>query len=151
MRTRGFTLLELLTVTAIIAIVLGLASLSFRGGESRQLREEGERLAALIRLAGDESALDGRTLALSFNEHGYSFARRNLDGEWVSVADDELLRARTFGAEVKILALSLTGKRLLFAPSGEPPIFSVTLGGDGASVTVTGDADGTLAVSSPDA
>ena len=78
---RGFTLLELLVVTALIAIVLGLASLSLRGAEARQLREEAQRLAALVQLASDASALDGRVLALSFSERNYEFLRRDRTGE----------------------------------------------------------------------
>jgi general secretion pathway protein H len=148
---RGFTLFELLTVTALIAIVLALSSLSFRGTEARQLREEGERLAALIRLAGDESALDGRTLALTFSERGYAFSRRGLDGSWVQIVDDEVFRPRTLGGDVKVLSLSLDGKRLLFSPSGEAPVFAVTLGREGSAVTVSGEADGSLSVSSRDA
>ena len=49
--TAGFTLIELLLTLAILGIAAGVVSLSLRGDEARKLREEGDRLAALFRMA----------------------------------------------------------------------------------------------------
>lgn len=47
-RSRGFTLLELMLVVALLAVVVGMASLALRDGNANKLEEEGTRLAALF-------------------------------------------------------------------------------------------------------
>ena len=81
MRHRGFTLIELLLTVAIIGIAAGIVTLSVRGSEMRKLTEEGDRLAALFRMAASEARVGGR--AAPFNDrkqftlegHGFRFPR----------------------------------------------------------------------------
>lgn len=47
-RSRGFTLLELILVIAIVALASGLTALALRDGESTRLEREAGRLAALL-------------------------------------------------------------------------------------------------------
>jgi len=47
-RARGFTLMELMLVIALLAVVTGMATLSMRDGNASRLEEEGERLSALL-------------------------------------------------------------------------------------------------------
>lgn len=47
-RARGFTLLELMLVVALIAIVVGMTTLALRDGNANRLEEEGGRLVALF-------------------------------------------------------------------------------------------------------
>jgi general secretion pathway protein H len=47
-RQRGFTLLELMLVIALMAVVVGMATLSLRDHDATQLEEEGARLSALL-------------------------------------------------------------------------------------------------------
>jgi len=56
---RGFTLLELLVVLMIIAISVGVVSLSMRDGSATQLEREGARLSALLEMARAESRVTG--------------------------------------------------------------------------------------------
>ena len=56
---RGFTLLELLLVLAIVAITAGVASLALRDSNSTQLEREAVRLAALLEMARAESRVTG--------------------------------------------------------------------------------------------
>lgn len=58
-RPRGFTLVELLIVIAVVAIGLGLVALALPDGERARLDEEAERLAALIETARAESRVSG--------------------------------------------------------------------------------------------
>jgi general secretion pathway protein H len=51
-RHRGFTLVELLVVVALIAIASGLASLALRDPAASQLEQEASRLAALLESGG---------------------------------------------------------------------------------------------------
>ncbi len=57
--TRGFTLVELLIVIAIVAVGIGLVALALPDGERARLDEEAERLAALIETARAESRVSG--------------------------------------------------------------------------------------------
>lgn len=70
---RGFTLLELLVVVAILGIVAGAASLTFAPVEARRVDEESERLAALFRLAQDEARITAREITWRADASGYRF------------------------------------------------------------------------------
>jgi general secretion pathway protein H len=56
---RGFTLVELLIVVALIAIAVGITSLSLRDPAASQLEREAVRLAALLEGARAESRASG--------------------------------------------------------------------------------------------
>ena len=56
---RGFTLIELMLVVAIIAIATGLASLALRDPAASRLEREGVRLAALLEAARSEARAGG--------------------------------------------------------------------------------------------
>ena len=99
MRPRGFTLIELLLTIAIIGITAGIVSLSVRGAESRKLTEEGDRLAALFRMAASEARVGGRTLVWEANLAGYSF--RPLVADSTYDLREELARSRTWGVDVR--------------------------------------------------
>ena len=89
-RAGGFTLLEVLVVMIIIGVVVSFAVLSINT-DDKSLDEESQRLQALIKLAGQESVLQSKELALQFDEDGYEFLA--FDGkQWQPVADDEILR-----------------------------------------------------------
>lgn len=73
-RLRGFTLLELVVVTAIIAIVLAMVVPQLSaGGRWRDLNREADSLAARIRVAQDVAMLEGREFGIAFTEDGYRF------------------------------------------------------------------------------
>jgi len=58
-RQRGFTLLELLVVLAIVAISVGAISLALRDSNATALERDGVRLAALLEMARAESRVTG--------------------------------------------------------------------------------------------
>ena len=62
-RSRGFTLLELLVVLVIISIGISTVVIALQPDTRGMVSEEGERLALLLGLASEESALGGTTLA----------------------------------------------------------------------------------------
>lgn len=115
---RGFTLLELLLVVALIGIATGLVALSVSGGE-RSLREESERLAALFHMAQSEARVSGRTLVWEADLSGYSF--HLLGSE--EVLREELSRKRTWPFAVE----RVSPARVLFArePLREPEILDL--------------------------
>ena len=71
-KARGFTLMEILVVLAVIALLTGLAVLS-AGTTGSPVTREARRLAASLQLAADESRLQGRVLGLRFSEAGYGY------------------------------------------------------------------------------
>ena len=70
---RGFTLLELLVVVAIMAIATAGVSLSLRDGASTRLEREGERLAALLEAARAQSRASGVPVRWSLQGNGFRF------------------------------------------------------------------------------
>jgi general secretion pathway protein H len=75
---KGFTLLEIIIVTIIISILFTFAIISIGdGGQSQVLKQETQRLMALIRLAHEEAIMQAKEMGVSINEyaqvHGYTF------------------------------------------------------------------------------
>ncbi|GAA4502586.1 type II secretion system minor pseudopilin GspH [Pseudaeromonas paramecii] len=79
-RQTGFTLIEIMLVVVILGCAVGIAILSLPGmgsqGKVQDLRSESERLLATVQLAAEQSVLEGRTLGLRVDEHGYQFLIR---------------------------------------------------------------------------
>ncbi len=99
MRVRGFTLIELLLTVAIIGVAASIVSLSVRGAESRKLAEEGDRLAALFRMASSEARVGGRSLVWEADLSGYRF--RPLVADNTFTLREELARERPWGVELR--------------------------------------------------
>src|SRR5438105_5692126 len=59
LRSRGFTLVELIVVIALIAIASGLASLALRDPTANRLEQEAARLSALLESARAEARASG--------------------------------------------------------------------------------------------
>lgn len=116
MRARGYTLLELLVVAAIIALAAGMLTLGVRGDESRRLREEADRLAALFTLAQSEVRVSGQALVWEADLEGYRF--RPLVADAATVPREELARARQWALDLQ----RVERRQLLFSrePLREP-------------------------------
>src|SRR3954467_8556222 len=73
LRTRGFTLLELLVVVAIIAIASAGVSFALRDSQATQLEREAQRLAALLESARAQSRATGVPVRWRATEGGFRF------------------------------------------------------------------------------
>ena len=70
---RGFTLIELMVVVALIALGTGLASLALRDSEGSALAREAERLAALLESARARSRASGVPVRWQAVQGGFRF------------------------------------------------------------------------------
>ncbi len=125
-RARGFTLIEILVVLAIIGLLAGMAVLSV-GASRSGVEREARRLSATLRLAADESRLQGRVLGLRFDSLGYSY--------------HELLPYESRDEPALRLAWSPVGERGALAPRSWPPHLEFELKIDGRTVTAGSSRD----------
>ncbi len=148
-RSRGFTLIEILVVLALIALLTGMAVMS-TGIVGDPVTREARRLAATLRLAVDESRLQGRVLGLRLDSEGYSYlelvpggpdADSGLRFAWNSLTRKGALAPRAWPAPLE-LALTINGRRastsvlnravtpqVVLLPEGEFTPFSLRLSG----------------------
>jgi general secretion pathway protein H len=160
--SRGFTLIEVLVVVAIIVVIVGLAGVQLMRGPADIVREESEHLALLLRAAREEAILQGRVYAFGAGRETYRFLRLEPNGRLKPTADDEVFRPQRLPPGITISSLKVEGagdsdsplklegagdadqEGLVFLPSGELPAFRVVLEGGGASWSIVGTPDGSI-------
>ena len=155
---RGFTLIELLVVLVVIGVVVAAIQLNLFSDDARRLRQEGERLAALLTAVADESVTSASPLAVSFSADGYAFWERDEGPEiaWRNRPGDELFAGRKLQTDIRIVEVRVRQRvlplspdkpeRIVFSPSGIHSPFSVVLALNDLRVVVVSDAIGNLRV-----
>jgi general secretion pathway protein H len=167
MRSKGFTLVEILVVVVIMAIVISFAILAVgTSGRDTQLDEESRRIEGLLGLLHERALLEGRDFGLRIEPASYEFvvydARRD---RWTALDQEQEFRRRDLPKGVsfqlqldsqvvviKAIDRNLPsdqappGPQLAVAASGEGTPFHLTLLRDGtqAKASVDGDALGKL-------
>src|SRR5271167_2775248 len=96
MRSKGFTLVEILVVLVIMAVVISLAVLSVNAtGRDSQLDEESRRIQGLVGLLHERALLEGRDFGLRIEPTAYEFVvydpRRD---RWMMLNQDREYRHR---------------------------------------------------------
>ncbi len=168
---RGFTLLELLAVIAIIAVITGMAVLSLGdGGRDREMSEHARRLATLMELARQEVMLGAPTVGVAFTRHAYHFQHLQevRDGvlEWRDIPGDETLRPRSLIDDEVEFELTVEGRRARLEFDPEQPAPNVFLEASGEvtpfeliltdereperRLRIVGEMDGSFTIERPD-
>lgn len=148
---RGFTLLEVLVVLAIMGLLVGLVSVVALPGDRARLGLETERLARLLALAGEEARFSGRAIAWTAEAPGYRFWQYDRDDGWIEIRERDLLLPRTLPDNMAVLALRVenspvTGPlRLEFSSDGAASAFTLELGLGAARTTIAGSPVGDIA------
>jgi general secretion pathway protein H len=140
-RTRGFTLIELMVVVALIAIAAGLVSLSLRDSASLRLENEAARLASLLESARAESRASGMGVRWTplrvSDEDQFRFVGLpksvNMPTRWLdaqTVAEVPGATSVVLGPEPLIgaqrIVLHLSGQRLELGTDGLGPFAVIT-------------------------
>jgi general secretion pathway protein H len=166
MRSKGFTLVEILVVLVIIAVVISVTILSVSStGRDSQLDEESRRIEGLVGLLHERALLEGRDFGLRIEPAAYEFVvydpRRD---RWMMLDQEREFRHRdlpkgiTFQLQldsqtvvIKAIDRKLSGgdapnPQVAIAASGEGTPFRLTLQRDAtqAKASVDGDALGKI-------
>lgn len=164
---RGFTLLELLVVVAIIGLLVGAATLSMGAlGNDREIEQETRRVRSVIGLLNEDALMQTRDYGVVFTETGYRFLVFDYrQSKWVEPLTDELLEPHTLEQQLS-LRLFLDGREvplkrnfeaqdvnklephIMLLSSGEVTPFTIELeryGNDGR-YELTAALDGTVTV-----
>jgi general secretion pathway protein H len=80
---RGFTLVELMVVLAVLALAATVVILTIPGSNAR-VAQEADRLAVRIASLRDLAIVEGRPMALVVSPSGYAFERREASG-WTAL------------------------------------------------------------------
>jgi general secretion pathway protein H len=86
--TRGFTLVELMVVIAVIGLASAAAVLAMPDPRGR-LVDEAARFATRVRAARDAAVIGGRPVSVWVTPGGYGFDERR-SGQWIALADKPL-------------------------------------------------------------
>lgn len=116
--TRGFTLLELLVVLVVIAIGTAMVSARLLPDDQRLLDQDAERLAQILSVAQEHSAVKAETLVFMAADNGFRFGVQGSGNTLLPLRDDLLgpRRWQLADTAIRIENNGLAVERLLISP-----------------------------------
>jgi general secretion pathway protein H len=109
---RGFTLLEILVVVAILAIAAGTALLVVDRDERSVVAREARRFAGAIEYAAARAQMRGETVGIGVSDAGWRFYVLAPDGKWAPLSGDDALAARALPTPLTAQALAYAGRAI---------------------------------------
>jgi general secretion pathway protein H len=159
MRSKGFTLVEILVVLVIMAVVISIAVLSVNvTGRDSQLDEESRRIEGLVGLLHDRALLEGRDFGLRIEPTAYEFVvydpRRD---RWMMLNQEQEYRHRNLPKGISF-QLQLDSQTVVLKPidrsisndAPPPPQVAIAASGEGTPFRLTLWRDVTQAKASVD-
>lgn len=139
-RARGFTLVELMVVIAIIGLLSGAVVLTMADPRGR-LSGDIDRFAGRVRAARDSAIIAGKPVALWVSPTAYGFERRS-QGQWSAVTEGPL-SARDWSGDTRAQVGSTGQVRVVFDTVGRADqTLKIALARDEQAVTLRMDLDG---------
>ena len=118
-KTKGFTLLELLVVIVLLGIVSSFAMLSLNiTGLESELNEEANKIHALIRLAKEEAIIQAQEVALRIEDDKYLFEYLDvITQKWLPKSEKVFRERKTHDA--LNIRLETEAKKIFFKKDDE--------------------------------
>jgi type II secretion system protein H len=149
--TRGFTLIEILVVCAIVAILATLVMLRLEHSDASRLNDAAEDLTRRLEAARDEAVISGKSIAFSSDGNGYQFWLADTDrNAWIPLPASETMAAGRFASGIVLSSLRINGsarplgERVVFSPFGLGEAFALTLAIGSSRIDVQADVLGRL-------
>lgn len=79
-QSRGFTLLELMVVIALVGVVLGMVSLTIGNSPGRVARQEAGQLLQLVQQLREQAVIEGREYGVRIQRDEYRVLRLEHEG-----------------------------------------------------------------------
>ncbi len=153
---RGFTLVEILVVVVIVGIGLSITVSNLFVGDEERVRQEAERLMALIEKTRDQAAFSGYPIAMRLTDLGVAFLERDpnsIEAKWIDATSGSLKPRAWRDGVTATLAVSATDNTprvgaeaqvVTFLPAGVGMPFTLRVASSTHQRVIVGDALGNM-------
>lgn len=135
MKTRGFTLIEILIVLLIISIVASVASLSIHFNRKKQMEMLATQIAHVIQLAQNDSLLRSQVLGIALTNHSLKFFNYDEKNQKWILTPEKVFHEKIF-SDGLMMTLKIQHKtipidaepHLIISANGDFPNFEMDVG-----------------------